>query len=283
MDDPSLERRLTRAMSRAVMDFQMLADGDRVMVCVSGGKDSYTMLHMLRELQQRAPIRFELVVVNIDQGHPGYPADRLRNYMREEGYDFTMIEEDTYSIVTDKIPEGKTYCSLCSRLRRGILYRVAKEMRCTKIALGHHRDDILQTLLLNLFFAGQLAAMPPKLDGAGRPRRHPSARVLRRGGHRRVREGEGVSDPPVRSLRLAGQPPAQDRRPDDQRPRGEASRTSRPSCSPRRRTSVRATCSTRTSGSKLGLEAAREDESERPRRRVASRPRCARCDGSVEG
>ena len=163
MMEPSLERRLTRAMSRALMDFQMLAEGDRVMVCVSGGKDSYTMLHMLRELQKRAPIRFELVVVNIDQGHPGYPADRLRKYMREEGHDFTMIEEDTYSIVTDKIPEGKTYCSLCSRLRRGILYRVATEMRCTKIALGHHRDDILQTLLLNLFFAGQLAAMPPKL------------------------------------------------------------------------------------------------------------------------
>jgi tRNA 2-thiocytidine biosynthesis protein TtcA len=163
MMEPALERRLTRAMSRALMDFQMLADGDRVMVCVSGGKDSYTMLHMLRELQKRAPIRFELVVVNIDQGHPGYPADRLRKYMREEGHDFTMIEEDTYSIVTDKIPEGKTYCSLCSRLRRGILYRVATEMRCTKIALGHQRDDILQTLLLNLFFAGQLAAMPPKL------------------------------------------------------------------------------------------------------------------------
>ncbi len=159
----SVERRLTRGMARALMDFKMLAEGDRVMVCVSGGKDSYVMLHLLRELQKRAPIRFELVVVNVDQGHPGYPADRLRNYMRAEDYDFTMIEEDTYAIVTDKIPEGKTYCSLCSRLRRGILYRVASEMRCTKIALGHHREDILQTLLLNLFFAGALATMPPKL------------------------------------------------------------------------------------------------------------------------
>ena len=160
---PSLERRLTRAMSRAVMDFQMLADGDRVMVCVSGGKDSYTMLDMLRALQTRAPIRFELVVVNIDQGHPGYPADRLRKYMRDEGYDFTMIEEDTYSIVTDKIPEGKTYCSLCSRLRRGILYRLARELGCTKIALGHHRDDILETFFLNMFFGGKLKGMPAKL------------------------------------------------------------------------------------------------------------------------
>lgn len=162
-DFPAIERRLTRGLARAVTDFGMLEEGDRVMVCVSGGKDSYTLLHLLRELSRRAPIRFELVVVNVDQGHPGYPADRLRAYMKDEGYDFHMIEEDTYSIVKEKVPEGKTACSLCSRLRRGILYGTAKRLGCTKIALGHHRDDILQTLLLNLFFAGQLAAMPPKL------------------------------------------------------------------------------------------------------------------------
>jgi tRNA 2-thiocytidine biosynthesis protein TtcA len=166
MSEPSLEsleKKLSRGVGRALADFSMIAEGDRVMVCVSGGKDSYTLLHLLRAMQKKAPVRFELKVVNIDQGHPGYPAERLREYMAREQYDFTMVQEDTYSIVTEKIPAGKTFCSLCSRLRRGILYRVARELGCTKIALGHHRDDALQTLLLNLFFAGMLASMPPKL------------------------------------------------------------------------------------------------------------------------
>jgi tRNA 2-thiocytidine biosynthesis protein TtcA len=164
-----LEKRLGRAMAKAIDDFQMIAEGDRILVAVSGGKDSYTLHHLLAALAKRAPVSFSLVAVNIDQGHPGYPGHLLTDYMREQGHDFRMVHEDTYSIVTDKVPEGKTYCSLCSRLRRGILYRLATEMGCTKIALGHHRDDTLVTLLLNLFFAGQMKAMPPKLvsdDGA---------------------------------------------------------------------------------------------------------------------
>ena len=158
-----LERRLGRAMSQAIADYDMIVDGDRILVAVSGGKDSHTLLYLLRQLQQRAPVRFELKAVNIDQGHPGYPAHVLREFMAREAYDFALVEEDTYSIVTEKIPRGKTYCSLCSRLRRGILYRIAEEFGCSKIALGHHRDDLLQTLLLNLMFAGQLASMAPRL------------------------------------------------------------------------------------------------------------------------
>jgi tRNA 2-thiocytidine biosynthesis protein TtcA len=158
-----LRKKLAKAMSRAIADFDMIQDGDRIMCAVSGGKDSYALHELLLDLKKRAPVRFEVIAVNIDQGHPGYPGHLLTEYMAVNGHAFRMVAEDTYSIVTDKIPEGKTYCSLCSRLRRGILYRLAREMECSKIALGHHRDDALATLMLNLVFAGQLKAMPPKL------------------------------------------------------------------------------------------------------------------------
>jgi tRNA 2-thiocytidine biosynthesis protein TtcA len=158
-----LSRKLAKSMGRAITDFSMIEEGDRILCAVSGGKDSYTLHHLLVDLTKRAPVRFEVIAVNIDQGHPGYPGHRLTEYMAAHEYPFRMVNEDTYSIVTEKIPAGKTYCSLCSRLRRGILYRLAKEMGCTKIALGHHRDDAINTLMLNLVFAGQLKAMPPKL------------------------------------------------------------------------------------------------------------------------
>jgi tRNA 2-thiocytidine biosynthesis protein TtcA len=158
-----LRRKLGKAMVRAIADFGMIAEGDRILCAVSGGKDSYGMHALLVDLARRAPVHFTVVAVNIDQGQPGYPAQVLRDYMRDRGHEIVMVTEDTYSIVTDKIPEGKTYCSLCSRLRRGILYRLAGELGCTKIALGHHRDDAVTTLMLNLVFAGQLKAIPPKL------------------------------------------------------------------------------------------------------------------------
>lgn len=157
------ERPLMRELGRAVMDFGLIEEGDRIMVAMSGGKDSYALYSLLSRLRRRAPVRFELLAVHLDQGHPGYDGRPLRSWLEQRTQAFHILSEDTYSVVTDKIPEGKTYCSLCSRLRRGILYRAADDFACNKIALGHHRDDALETLLLNLFFAGKLASMPAKL------------------------------------------------------------------------------------------------------------------------
>ncbi len=158
-----LEKRLLDDVARASADFALLEPNDRVLVAVSGGKDSHALLYLLREIQKRAPFPFSLLAVNVDQGHPGYPKQLLPDYFAREGYDYRIVEEDTYSIVKEKVPAGKTFCSLCSRLRRGILYTLASEVSATKIALGHHRDDVIETLMLNLFYSGQLKAMPPRL------------------------------------------------------------------------------------------------------------------------
>lgn len=163
-----LERDLLRRMGRCITEFGLIGEGDRVMVCVSGGKDSYTMLHLLEKLRRRSPVKFSLIAVHLDQGHPGYDGSPLRNWLETNGFEHRIVREDTYSIVLDKLgpkdaPDAPTYCSLCSRLRRGVLYNVAQELGCSRIALGHHREDSLETLMLNLMFTGSLKAMPPKL------------------------------------------------------------------------------------------------------------------------
>jgi len=171
-----LEAQLRGSVGKAISEYRMIADGDRVMVCVSGGKDSYTLLDMLRSLQRSAPIRFEIVAVNLDQKQPGFPAEVLPGYLTSLGVPFRIIEQNTYAVVKRVIPDGKTLCGLCSRLRRGALYRFAAENGITKIALGHHRDDLVETLFLNMFFGGRLKAMPPKL--LSEDRRHIVIRPL---------------------------------------------------------------------------------------------------------
>lgn len=158
-----LTRELSRDLGRCVADFEMLRPDDRVMVCLSGGKDSYTMLHLLERLRQRAPFKFSLIAVHLDQAQPGYDGEPLERYLKAHGYEHRIVREDTYSVVKENVPEGKTYCSLCSRLRRGVLYNVAQELGCSKLALGHHRDDAIETLLMNMMFTGSMRALPPKL------------------------------------------------------------------------------------------------------------------------
>jgi tRNA 2-thiocytidine biosynthesis protein TtcA len=163
LEHNKLNKRIRRLTGQAIADYNMIEAGDKVMVCLSGGKDSYTLLDMLLQLQKKAPVHFEIIAVNLDQKHPGYPEHILPDYLRTLGIEFHILEQDTYSVVKRVVPDGKTMCGLCSRLRRGALYTFAAEHRVTKIALGHHRDDIVQTLFLNMFYGSKISGMPPKL------------------------------------------------------------------------------------------------------------------------
>src|SRR5437763_3134200 len=158
-----LRKRLLRDVGRAIADFRLIEPGDRILVGISGGKDSFTLLHLLQQLQKSAPIQFSLVACNLDQGHPGFPAARLEAYLKSTGALTVMLREDTYAVVKRLVPEGKTACSVCSRLRRGILYNAAQQLGCSKIALGHHRDDLIESLLLSMLFSGKMRSMPPRL------------------------------------------------------------------------------------------------------------------------
>jgi len=200
-----LQREIARDVGRCIADFQLIEAHDRVMVCLSGGKDSYTLLHVLERARRRAAVPFELVAVHIDQGHPGYDGRPLERWLQVQGFSYHIVHEDTYAIVTEKVARDKTYCSLCSRLRRGILYNVATQLGCTKLALGHHRDDTIETLMLNLMFAGSIKAMPAKLrsdDG-----RHVVIRPLLYVAEADIAEFAKLMDFPILPCNLCGSQP----------------------------------------------------------------------------